>query len=217
MTSKVSLRHFGTLFSTTSASTISSTAALIVSASPSTTSRTWFGSTANTESKRASAAALSCRSQPIRRPAASSGTTRPRSKLLQARIWSAKDIGGGSARYAALAGQHGIDPDDLTHAAGEVIDRLAAEPADLHIDRQHRSRYGTLPFLRHEAALGKQFQNTRHNPRFRGGLDGKTDRDKRRVASSDGCGTQRYGRHQTNPRQNDGESARPEPFPGSGG
>ena len=40
MTSKVSLRHFGTSFSTTSASTTSSTAALTVSTSPSATSRT---------------------------------------------------------------------------------------------------------------------------------------------------------------------------------
>jgi hypothetical protein len=76
-------------------------------------------------------------------------------------MWSAKDIGVGSARYAALAGQHGIDPGDLAHAAGDVIGRVAAEPAGLHIDRQRRSGNRAVPFLRDQAPLGKQFEAIR--------------------------------------------------------
>ena len=87
MTSKVSLRHFGTCLSTTSASTTSSTAALTASTLPSATSRTRCFSTAKTRGNRESAAALSGSSQPIRRPSpASSGTRRAGSALLQARM-----------------------------------------------------------------------------------------------------------------------------------
>src|SRR5207248_10971 len=41
------------------------------------------------------------------------------------------------------------------------------EPGDLHIDRQHAAGRGALPFVRHEAALGKQFEDAGHDPAFR--------------------------------------------------
>jgi len=94
----------------------------------------------------------------------------------------AKDIGVGSARYAALAGQHGSTP------AIWRMQRAMYRPCRGRARRlAHRSpaRSGNraLPFLR-DRPLSKQFENARHNPRFRNGLDGKADGDESRVAIS---------------------------------
>ena len=146
ITSKVSLRHFGTRFSTTSASTTSSTAALTVSASPSATSRTRSPSAANTSRKRRSAAALSRSSQPIRcrrRPAAA---RRAPVEVVAGADMVGEGHRGRSAGGRRLAGQHGLDPDDLAHAAADIIGHVTIEAADLHIDRQRRSRRRAVPF-----------------------------------------------------------------------
>ena len=80
-----------------------------------------------------------------------------------------------------------------------------------------RSGGGAVPFLRDEPALGKQFDDPRHDPGFGAGLEGKTDGERKGLAVSVGGGTQRHGRrHREIPRRIVSESARPEPLWGPG-
>src|SRR5438876_8004450 len=131
-------------------------------------------------------------------------------------MWSANDIGAGSAERAGFAGQHGLDADDLAHAARDVGGEVAVEPGYVYIDRQRLSRDRALPSLGHEAALGKELDYARHHPGFRAGLDGKADVEGSGVVSV-GSGAKRQGRrHREDPRRIGDESARPEPFWGPG-
>src|SRR3954453_11869272 len=93
-------------------------------------------------------------------------------------MWSANDIGGapGSAGGMRLGGHDGLDPGDPAHAVGDVFDRMVFETADLDVDRQHAvvgAAGKAMPFVGNQAALGKQFENARHYPRFRAGAQRK--------------------------------------------
>src|ERR1700730_10140198 len=175
-TSKVSLRHFGILFSVTSTSTTASIARLTAVASPVATSLTSSVPTAKTSENRLNNAALSRRNSPIRVPAIVSGPTRAGSWLLQALTRSRNDMGLilCSIWEMPLSGRDDLHAHDLSQARGNVVHGLAAEPVHLDVDCQLSSispRRRALIEARHETAFGKELEHARHHPRFGTGMN----------------------------------------------